>query len=428
MAILYVYMNGNEVGEYIQRRSGAQEFNYFDAWLENENSIPVSLSLPLTEKSHKGEAVYNYFDNLLPDNLEIRNRIQARFGVKTNQPFDLLSEIGKDCVGAIQLLNQRTKINVKKIEYTKVGKKEIAEDLRNYKTLPLGMSEDKDFRISLAGAQEKTAYLKLNDEWCRPQGATPTTHIFKLPIGRIENSGIDLSESVENEWLCLKVLDAFGVKVAAAEIEDFGDTKILAVERFDREFSKDKSWIIRNPTEDMCQANGVAPGLKYESAKGPGIAKIMSLLESSQKAEEDRKIFMKTVFIFWLMAAIDGHAKNFSIFIRRQGRFHLAPIYDVISAYPIVANGQIQSQKLKMAMALHGENSHYVRDKIMPRHWFDEAKRVKFPESEMQTIIEETISRIDEDVDKVFSSLQDDFPQHIAEPIFDGIKRAAKKF
>jgi serine/threonine-protein kinase HipA len=167
MAKLYVYMNGNEVGEYIQRRSGAQEFNYFDAWLENENSIPISLSLPLTEKSHKGEAVYNYFDNLLPDNLEIRNRIQARFGVKTNQPFDLLSEIGKDCVGAIQLLNQRTKINVKKIEYTKVGKKEIAEDLRNYKTLPLGMSEDRDFRISLAGAQEKTAYLK-------PESVTPS--------------------------------------------------------------------------------------------------------------------------------------------------------------------------------------------------------------------------------------------------------------
>jgi serine/threonine-protein kinase HipA len=168
--------------------------------------------------------------------------------------------------------------------------------------------------------------------------------------------------------------------------------------------------------------------LKYESAKGPGIAKIMSLLESSQKAEEDRKTFMKTVFIFWLMAAVDGHAKNFSIFIRRQGRFHLAPIYDVISAYPIVANGQIQSQKLKMAMALHGKNSHCVWDKIMPRHWFDEAKRVKFPASEMQTIIEETISRIDEDVDKVFSSLQDDFPQHIAEPISNGIKRAAKKF
>jgi serine/threonine-protein kinase HipA len=379
MATLYVYMNGNEVGEYIQRRSGAQEFNYFDTWLQNENSLPVSLSLPLTEKSHKGEAVYNYFDNLLPDNIEIRNRIQARFGAKTNQAFDLLSDIGKDCIGAIQLLNERKSIDVKKVEYTEVSNKEIAEDLKNYRTLPLGMSEDQDFRISLAGAQEKTAYLKLNEKWVRPRGSTPTTHIFKLPIGRIENAGIDLSESVENEWLCLKVINAFGIKVAAAEIEGFENTKILAVERFDREFSEDESWIIRHPTEDMCQANSVAPGLKYEAAGGPGISRIMSLLESSQRAEEDRKTFMKTVFIFWLMAAIDGHAKNFSIFIRKQGRFHLTPIYDVISAYPIVAKRQIESQKLKMAMAIHGENNHYVWDKILPRHWFDEAKKVGFP-------------------------------------------------
>ncbi len=428
MPTLYVYMNGHEVGEYIQRRSGAQEFNYFDVWLESENAIPISLSLPLTDRKHKGEVVYNYFDNLLPDNMEIRNRIQARFGAKTNQPFDLLSDIGRDCVGAIQLLNQRTKVDVKKIEYTKIGTKEIAEELRNYRTMPLGMSESQDFRISLAGAQEKTALLKLRGKWRKPKGATPTTHIFKLPIGRIENAGIDLSESVENEWICLKILDGFGISVPTADIETFEDVKTLVVARFDREFSRDKSWIIRHPTEDMCQANGVAPGLKYEASGGPGIANIMNLLNSSQHAEKDRKTFMKTVFLFWLLAAIDGHAKNFSIFIRRQGRFHLTPVYDVISAYPIVAKRQLEFKKIKMAMALHGKNNHYVWDKMLPRHWFDEAKKVKFPESEMQTIIEDTFNRIDQVINNVSSCLPDNFPQHIAGPIFDGIQRAAKKF
>jgi serine/threonine-protein kinase HipA len=133
--------------------------------------------------------------------MEIRNRIQARFGTKTNQPFDLLSNIGRDCVGAIQLLNQRAKVDVKRIDFEKISEEEIASDLRNYKTSPLGMTENQDFRISLAGAQEKTALLKLKGKWRKPKGATPTTHILKLPIGRIENAGIDLSESVENEWL-----------------------------------------------------------------------------------------------------------------------------------------------------------------------------------------------------------------------------------
>lgn len=428
MPTLYVYMNGYEVGEYIQRKSGAQEFNYFETWLENKNAIPMSLSLPLTDRRHKGDVVYNYFDNLLPDNMEIRSRIQAKFSSKTNQPFDLLSDIGRDCVGAIQLLNQRVTVDVKRIDYTNIAEKEIAEQLRNYKTSPLGMSEDQDFRISLAGAQEKTALLKLKGKWRKPKDATPTTHILKLPIGRIENSGIDLSESVENEWLCLRILDAFGISTATADIETFEDVKTLVVTRFDREFSRDKSWIIRHPTEDMCQANGIAPGLKYETAGGPGIAKIMDLLKSSQNAEEDRKIFMKTVFLFWLLAAIDGHAKNFSLFLKRQGRFHLTPVYDVISAYPIVAKRQLESKKVKMAMALHGKNSHYVWDKILPRHWFDEAKNVQFPESEMQAIIDGTLGHIDQVIDKVSSCLPDNFPQHIAGPIFDGIKHAVKRF
>ncbi len=62
-----------------------------------------------------------------------------------------------------------------------------------------------------------------------------------------------------------------------------------------------------------------------------------------------------------------------------------------------------------MAMAMHGKNNHCVWDRILPRHWFNEANRVKFPGSEMQAIIENTIGRIDQVIDKVSSSLQSDF-------------------
>ncbi len=61
-----------------------------------------------------------------------------------------------------------------------------------------------DFRISVAGAREKTALLRMGEQWCIPQGATPTTHIIKLPIGEIKqpNATLDLRESVDNEYLC----------------------------------------------------------------------------------------------------------------------------------------------------------------------------------------------------------------------------------
>jgi len=428
MASLYIYMNGYEVGEYIQHRSGAQEFIYSDTWLERSGAIPLSISLPLTDKTHKGDIVYNYFDNLLPDSMDIRNRIQARFGAKTNQAFDLLSYIGRDCAGAIQLLSERTVVDIKKIAGSPLNEHEIAVDLKNYKTLPLGMSIDQDFRISLAGAQEKTALLLHNGKWKRPTGATPTTHIFKLPIGRIEHAGIDLSESVENEWLCLEILRTFGLPVPSVNIERFEDIKVLVVERFDRELAEDKSWIIRLPTEDMCQANGIAAALKYENDGGPGIASIMGLLKSSLHPEDDRKQFMRRVFLFWLLGAIDGHAKNFSIFLQQGGRFELTPIYDVISAYPLARKRQLDFHKMNMAMALHGKNTHYSWHEIMPRHWFDEAKQVNFPESEMQAIIDQTLSTIDTIITDVNSRLPENFPDNIAETVFEGMKKAAKKF
>ncbi|WP_241008839.1 HipA N-terminal domain-containing protein [Aggregatibacter actinomycetemcomitans] len=72
-------------------------------WLDSARSRPISLSLPLSHRVYRGDPVYNFFDNLLPDNEQIRSRIQQRFQTSTKSPFDLLSTIGQDCVGAIQL-------------------------------------------------------------------------------------------------------------------------------------------------------------------------------------------------------------------------------------------------------------------------------------------------------------------------------------
>jgi serine/threonine-protein kinase HipA len=427
MASLFVYMNGYEVGEYIQRKGGMHEFAYSDSWQELKNAIPLSLSLPLTDKKHKGDSVYNYFENLLPDSKDIRKRIQAKFGAKTDKPFDLLSFIGKDCVGAIQLMTEQFDVDVKRIEATPLTEKEIAEALKNYKTLPLGMSKDKEFRISLAGAQEKIALLWHDEKWQRPTCTTPTTHIFKLPIGMIEHSGIDLSDSVENEWLCMEIIREFGLPVPNVRIEKFEDVKVLIVERFDRELAEDKSWIIRHPQEDMCQANGIAPGLKYENDGGPGIFTIMDLLKSSLQPEDDRKQFMRSVFLFWLLGAIDGHAKNFSIFLHQGGRFRLTPLYDVISAYPLAEKRQLEYQDMKMAMALHSKNTHYHWHNMLPRHWLAESKRVDFPKTAMQEIIEQSITGLDSVISKVSSRLPSDFPEDIARAIFEGIKKAANK-
>ena len=102
---LAVWMNGEHVGEW-QRLSGdRQEFVYAESWLASAAARPISLSLPLRPHARPyRKAVAEFFDNLLPDSRAIRERIQRRFAASSTGAFDLLREIGRDCVGALQLL------------------------------------------------------------------------------------------------------------------------------------------------------------------------------------------------------------------------------------------------------------------------------------------------------------------------------------
>jgi len=421
---LYVYMNGKLVGILSRESYGKLKFIYEKSWLTVEESRPISLSMPLRELPYSGETVFNFFDNLLPDSDLIRKRIQARFHINENNCFDLLSKIGSDCVGALQLLEQPTFIDIQKIEAERLDDKRISKLLKEYKTAPLGMEENSKFRISIAGAQEKTALLWYKDQWHLPVGATPTTHIIKLPIGHIVHSNIDLSDSCENEWLCLKILKAFGLPVNNADIVLFEDVKTLVVERFDRKLSQDKNWIIRLPQEDFCQALGFASALKYESDGGPGIYQVMNVLKGAWNATVDREQFMKSVVLFWFMGAIDGHAKNFSIIIEQGGNYHLTPLYDVISAFPFYLP---QDKKLKMAMSVKGKSRHYAWREIQVRHWLEMAKLCQFPEDRMKTILEEICDKINEVIASVERILKPDFPVATASAIFQGMRHVRNK-
>ena len=344
--ILSILMNGILIGKLEKATKGGLTFIYDQTWLNTPGARPISLSLPLVDQPFTGDVVYNFFDNLLPDNQQIRARIQTKFHVATNQPFDLLASIGRDCVGAIQIIDGKIPTYAKKINFESLNEKEISSILRGYQNNPLGMTDtSEEFRISIAGAQEKSAFLYHKNKWCRPIKETPTSHIFKLPIGYIQHQKMDLSDSCENEWLCSQIANAFGLPAAACEILHFENVKVLAVERFDRKMSSDKTWLMRLPQEDMCQALGISPNLKYQSDSGPGINAIMQLLLGSANAIADRDTFYKSQILFWLLAAIDGHAKNFSIFIEPDGKYRLTPLYDIMSAYPLIAKKQLRIPK-----------------------------------------------------------------------------------
>ena len=432
MQKLIAYMNGELVGTLEKHKNGAHTFQYDKSWISNAVARPLSLSLKLQLPTITSDAVINYFDNLLPDSPIVRDRIVARYKASSKQPFDLLKEIGKDSVGAITLLPPELPYIKEPISYEVLENKKLESVLSAYKSdIPLGMlEEEEDFRISVAGAQEKTALLFVDGRWCIPKGNTPTTHIIKLPIGEIQqaNATLDLTDSVENEYLCIELARAMGFAVPNVNIIKIDNIKALAVERFDRRWTKDKAGLLRLPQEDMCQVFGMPSSIKYESQGGPGIAQIMDLLMGSSNALEDRYNFMRFQVFQWLIGATDGHAKNFSIYIDKGGSYRLTPFYDILSAYPLLGGKGLNIRKLKLSMGLKAtKGKKYEISKILPRHFLDTAKAVNFSQDTMQEIIDEMKDALTKAMLQVSTRLPEDFPKHIADSIFENTQKLVKK-
>jgi serine/threonine-protein kinase HipA len=427
---LDVWMNGEPVGSWSVSPRDGHAFAYAAEWLLNTNRRPLSLSLPLTRETSpfRGALVESYFDNLLPDSRAIRARLARRHHVGASQAFQLLEAIGRDCVGAVQLLPAGSPApQVKRIEATPVNEAGIVALLdQALSDSPRVAGGEDELRISLAGAQEKTALLWHAGHWCVPHGATPTTHIFKLPLGRVGAVQADFTTSVENEWLCSRVLDAFGLPVATCGMTAFGSHKVLVVERFDRK--RFANWWGRLPQEDFCQALGVPPEHKYETDGGPGIDAILDRLRGSVTADADRRTFLKAQLIFWLLAAPDGHAKNFSIFIEQQGRFRLTPLYDVMSAWPVIGRGPklFDRKKLRLAMAVNGKNRHSLIDSIRRRHWNETAKRNALG-LDFEPVIAEVLAALPAVLERVSAELPAGFPTQVSGSIFEGMVAQARR-
>ena len=421
-APLRVLLNNRPVGRLNKAATGAIDFLYEPAWLEWEHAMPVSLSLPLREDAYRGAAVTAVFDNLLPDSDALRRRVAEKVGAGGMDFYSLLAAIGRDCVGALQFLgpdDASYEGESGAITGETINAAAIEKLLQGLSQAPLGLSRDEDFRISVAGAQEKTALLRHKGRWWKPSGATPTTHILKKQIGRLSD-GIDLSNSVENEFYCLKLAEGFGLPVNKAAIHDFNGTKTLVIERFDRRWTADKR-LLRVPQEDFCQALSISPTRKYQSEGGPGLVKMLDVLKGSDNPAEDRETLFKAQLFFWLIGATDGHAKNFSLFLGPGGSYRLTPLYDVLTAQPSLDARQVQRKQMKLSMSV-GTNRHYRIDEIQRRHFVQTATAAGLSKSTMARALEEVADRALKALETVKVGLPKDFPASLHASVSKGVR------
>jgi serine/threonine-protein kinase HipA len=319
---LYDYLIGS------LRRDGPEQyvFEYDESWFRSDDAISLSLSLPLPRRTHEGQVVANFIDNLLPDNPEVRERWATDARLTTLEPFFLIEQYGRDVAGAASF---RSSAQRSESYREAVTDGDIAERIRLIREDDTAWHDDRiaaPGQFSLGGAQSKFSLAQHDGQWFETTGEDPSTHLFKPRV-----RGVTDGELVE--YVIMRAASALGIPAATVDLFDGGGQHSLVVERFDRRTESGPT--IRLHQEDLVQALGLSRLSKYESSGGPGIGDISAMLERTADADSRRR-YATLLMFSWIVLSTDAHAKNYSVFIQAEGAT-LTPLYDASSVIPYLS-------------------------------------------------------------------------------------------
>lgn len=330
---LYVSFEGASVGRLTSDADGVFVFAYDDRWLASKKAFALSLVLPLREEAFRGRGVAAFFDNLLPEG-DARRRIERLASIPEGNDLAFLAHYGQDCAGAFVISPEKNPERSSpalhaEIEVTPDALAKVI-DAGAALHAAIGLPEEELPRFSLAGAQAKFACVLRDGKIFLPRVGEPSTHIVKLPIP----SGKKVLDSVQNEFLCMKLAALVGVDAPAVDVSP-GKHPVLVVERFDRE--EHGGAIRRRHAMDLCQALGVPSKEKYEVHGGPGAGACFALIKG-HVINVATALLAYTDWIAFNLAIgnNDTHAKNVSLLRNRDGDLELAPFYDLVATalYP----------------------------------------------------------------------------------------------
>lgn len=341
-AELVVAIAGRLAGTLAQGKGGALSFAYEPSYV----GPPLSLSMPVSNRTYGDATVRPYLFGLLPDSAEVRGSVGREYGVSGNNPFALLAHIGRDCPGAVQVCPEDelddTLANKGRLE--PVTDNQIAQRLALARQNGGAGWETSSEHWSIGGQQSKFALRLRRGRWYSCHGASATTHIIKPGIGGLNYEAL-------NEFLCLRAAAACGVPASHVEYRLFESEPAIVVTRYDR-LEAASGTVYRLHQEDLCQALGVLPENKYTENGGPSAPDVIALLKrTGSHASENVSAFVKMLFFNYLIGAPDAHAKNYSVLLDRDAAV-LAPLYDVASMVPYAR----RVQDIKLAMGIAGEN------------------------------------------------------------------------
>lgn len=256
---------------------------------------------------------------------------------------------------------------------------ECLESLFGTSTLPaldielskmMGLAAEMAGKMSISGVQEKVS-LRLSDDRSRFEIApTGGRYILKPEPSRF-------AFVPQNEHLTMRLAELVGIEVPPFGLVELKDKAIACIiKRFDR---LDDGTKLR--VEDFCQLDEKPIRDKYQGS-GELCVRILRKY-ASEPLIEIRKLYKLLLFSWWA-ANGDQHLKNFSLIRSTEGRWRLAPSYDLVcTRLPIPSDRDL-------AMPICGKKSNIAR-----QQWLDFAQYAGIPERAAVRVLQEQIDALE---------------------------------
>lgn len=99
-----VKLAGKPVGT-IEEIDGTTTFAYSPDWLQRQDAVPISLTMPLRSEPYVSKGLHPFFENLLPEGwlLEVSSK---KLKISKDDAFGLLLSTCGDCIGAVEIESQ----------------------------------------------------------------------------------------------------------------------------------------------------------------------------------------------------------------------------------------------------------------------------------------------------------------------------------
>lgn len=100
----YVYIQNNYAG-IIEETEEGYRFTYDATYLQQDNAVAVSLTLPLHNAEYNSTILFPFFDGLIPEGW-LLGIVSRNWKINPNDRFGLLLSACKDCIGDVCIRNE----------------------------------------------------------------------------------------------------------------------------------------------------------------------------------------------------------------------------------------------------------------------------------------------------------------------------------